>query len=275
MHSEKACGCISYDNRLVYRCLNHAKGKSMTIKARVGHDSDTCGYEWTIGEVYGVRSWNRDSLGRLVSPQRSYVWRPGENIADDATRHGFYAYTDTPSYKGDVKGIIKGYGKTTEGTRGFQCEKAEIVALVDGTKPVKHNKLRDFAAKRVANSRTHDLGALALWLFLVTVALGGGLFILSVVVHNWWMFALPMAGWSAVLGVTWYAYSPFGWGASGDTTGHSWKKAKRYLNKTPRTLRELYPNARFYDTVEDMLEDSRISKADITPDNPAFWDMPA
>lgn len=53
---------------------------------------------------------------------------------------GFYAYTDPRheenGYRGEgfVTGIVRGTGRTLIGTKGFRCEKAEIVALIDPTR---------------------------------------------------------------------------------------------------------------------------------------------
>jgi hypothetical protein len=47
-------------------------------------------------------------------------------------QHGFYAYYDgSRDYheKGDITGIIEGYGETVIGTKGFRCMKARIIAL--------------------------------------------------------------------------------------------------------------------------------------------------
>lgn len=55
---------------------------------------------------------------------------------------GFYAYTNPEESEVDeyrshgeyVMGLIKGYGQTLIGSRGFRCEKAEIIALRDPTR---------------------------------------------------------------------------------------------------------------------------------------------
>lgn len=58
-------------------------------------------------------------------------------VASLACSCGFYAYTDreaNPYHEGgsNLIGIIRGSGVATVGSRGFRCESAEIVALVDG-----------------------------------------------------------------------------------------------------------------------------------------------
>lgn len=63
------------------------------------------------------------------------------DIPVEGCRCGFYAYTDVKheENKADAEnryilGVIKGTGRTLIGSRGFRCEKAEIVALLDPTR---------------------------------------------------------------------------------------------------------------------------------------------
>lgn len=98
--------------------------------------------------VTGRRAWDVDSDGTLVSPINGYHWKPGMNhascwmsdwftkphtIAGADCGCGFYAFTrgmsvyDSP---GRVRGIIRGKGVATCGTKGFRVEQAEVVALV-------------------------------------------------------------------------------------------------------------------------------------------------
>lgn len=116
--------------------------------------------EFAAGEVYGLRMWKVDHLGRLRARNidGAPAWRPGENLAvcmdfysgavatqkgvqkhpapADECRCGFYAYNardyvknDQVSYPYCVMGVIKAYGRVLLGTKGFRAEKAEIVAL--------------------------------------------------------------------------------------------------------------------------------------------------
>lgn len=124
------------------------------------------GYGFAAGVVTGLRNWKIDALGRLTGCVfKNSVWTPGENHAKclktnhvgggyvvtvtaytigslevPAQRphslaeceHGFYAYYDgSRDYheRGDVTGIIEGYGETIIGTKGFRCMKARIIAL--------------------------------------------------------------------------------------------------------------------------------------------------
>lgn len=103
-----------------------------------------------VGEVFGVRWWDLGSDGKLRGAHSPVPWVPGENIAscqrycyDLSAAHavpdsfcgcGFWAYWKqpfAPEVGGQLKvlGIIKGYGPTLVGEKGFRCAKAEIVAL--------------------------------------------------------------------------------------------------------------------------------------------------
>lgn len=114
---------------------------------------DFTGPPLAMGQAYGIRVWRVDKWGRLTGWTHKEVWTPGENVAKclraEASATGFYdgptctgvgpdcscgfwAYHDGAADYGDesgVVGIIKGYGKTVVGERGFRCEKAEIVAV--------------------------------------------------------------------------------------------------------------------------------------------------
>lgn len=106
------------------------------------------GWEFVPGAVQGLRGWDVDSYGRLYSLSFRYVWTPGENVSECKERysctdlrhcssgHGFYGFHNhKQSFKSGeigyarVYGVIRGYGKTVVGTKGFRSEKAEIVAL--------------------------------------------------------------------------------------------------------------------------------------------------
>lgn len=194
-------------------------------------NNDYSGFDLALGEVYGLRLWRVDSLGRLRARNWDDAgpWKPGVNVArclatypppsrvdgvidptgqgrkavnvtadrysfsgdteytvswDDGSmgsyttlkftegtdgRHaapsedckcGFYAYTDVEhseidSYREDsdfVLGVIKGTGRTLIGTRGFRCEKAEVVALRDPIRGGKKTSLwRRNLRKKIEN----------------------------------------------------------------------------------------------------------------------------
>lgn len=44
--------------------------------------SDGTEYEFAMGSLQGLRSWNVDEKGRLVAASLGTVWRPGENVAE-------------------------------------------------------------------------------------------------------------------------------------------------------------------------------------------------
>lgn len=195
-------------------------------------DKEFSGFDFAVGEVYGIRHWKIDECGRLmpVAWSNQAFWRSGVNVAvcangyettkkkirvvvdpsgkgrdalsveveyenvpypdldpmsrikilqqtavrshvqwSDGTTEtidgrlqyqeivqtqahevpnenctcGFYAYNsrenDQHSQAQFVGGVIKGYGRTLIGPKGFRCEKAEIVALIDPTRGGKRN----------------------------------------------------------------------------------------------------------------------------------------
>jgi hypothetical protein len=96
--------------------------------------------------IYHVQ-WQTDSFEPLETEE--YLEAEFLELIKSAVRHraphedcrcGFYAYTD-PRHEeiaydcGQIFGLIKGYGRTLIGSRGFRCEKAEIVALVNPAYP--------------------------------------------------------------------------------------------------------------------------------------------
>lgn len=101
-------------------------------------------FDFTLGHVTGVRGFKLDQYDRLVGVTKRKVFKPGVNIAtcgteptDDIADHccGYYAYfqeegTNDPNfYNAEVGAIVRGYGRTVVGTKGFRAEKADLVAL--------------------------------------------------------------------------------------------------------------------------------------------------
>lgn len=119
-----------------------------------GHDA-----EFSVGSVFGTRSFDVDGLGRLRGVAYRTVWTPGENRAQCLARgglaaymfgggtpqpaeigehsmtvcgHGFYGYFEGSNdyYEvGRVMGVVEAYGEAVIGSRGFRASKARIVAL--------------------------------------------------------------------------------------------------------------------------------------------------
>lgn len=107
-------------------------------------------FELALGHVTGVRGFKIDHLDRLVGVTKRKVFRPGENTAtcgngpvDDISDHvcGYYAYfqeegvNDPNFYGAEVGAVVRGYGRTIVGTKGFRAEKADLVALFSLAKP--------------------------------------------------------------------------------------------------------------------------------------------
>lgn len=99
------------------------------------------------GYVYGqlMRSYSfvfDPSSSSVVAEPAKPEPKPEQHaIPDEKCQCGFYAYTDlrheeTADYHGEgfITGIVQGTGRTLIGTKGFRCEKAEIVALLDPTR---------------------------------------------------------------------------------------------------------------------------------------------
>lgn len=130
--------------------------------------------------LVGIRSWRVHAdmgwLYGIVHPQR---WLPGVNeakcgkanrlpcvcntcepekappkhrVASLGCSCGFYAYFDTEqnTHHRDccVVGLIKGWGLMSVGERGFRCEKAQILALIDGDVPWREPSAWDFLTFR-------------------------------------------------------------------------------------------------------------------------------
>lgn len=110
--------------------------------------------ELAVGEVYGIRWWTVGNITAgvpLTLTGARDKWHEGENAAvckvgayrsricdvpDPECGCGFWAYWTpqaAPLLGGcRAVGVIKGYGRTLIGEKGFRCGKAQIVALTLG-----------------------------------------------------------------------------------------------------------------------------------------------
>lgn len=107
-------------------------------------------------------SWFTSSMGALMRLQHQYKVDPltgaivlatapeaaplpprPHDTPSETCKCGFYAYSDIehteiqlgrPRETQLVIGTIRGSGRTLIGTKGFRCEKAEVIALVDPTR---------------------------------------------------------------------------------------------------------------------------------------------
>lgn len=114
-------------------------------------------WEFAAGAITGLRVWNVDREGRLLSLNYGAIWTPGENVSlcgkkagptytwsltgekiKQLPEHhfhpecacGFWAHNEGHDfYKGPIFGAIEGYGKVLVGPAGFRAEKARIIAL--------------------------------------------------------------------------------------------------------------------------------------------------
>jgi hypothetical protein len=112
----------------------------MSVEGFDGHVED---FELALGHVTGVRGFKVDDLGRLTGVTIREVFRPGPNTATCVngcgTKNlancscGYYAYFGQDGekyfYSAEIGAIIRGYGRTIVGTKGFRAEKADLLAL--------------------------------------------------------------------------------------------------------------------------------------------------
>ena len=58
------------------------------------------------GEVFGVRAWDVDSLGRIKSPQYQHIWTPGENKSECQKSENTFPSPDEVTVDGLPEGAI-------------------------------------------------------------------------------------------------------------------------------------------------------------------------
>lgn len=228
-------------------------------------------FDMVVGNgVYATRSWNRDRLGRLVSPQQYHVWKPGENVASNG--HGFYAYTDKPTWDAQVHGIIRAFGKVTYGSRGLIAEKAEIVAIHDKGTSLDKRILKGFAKLYDTmggdNSMVANITFIVLGILLFMGGFSGAVTSLS-----------ATSGVLATLAVI--AGGLLCWAAASyivRTTLMTSSERKSFLaSGSAYSLKKLYPNVQIYKTQKAMLKayglPNNYTKRVPSPDDDNFWDV--
>lgn len=130
-----------------------------------GFNNSPDGPKFTFEALTGMRAWRVQPDGELVSPiYTGFVWRPGVNESthgdgsrwsiyapvpdthDQCPTHdcsaGFYAYhsedywyandrakTSYTSHSPWISGLIAGWGRVVNGSKGFRCGKATVMAL--------------------------------------------------------------------------------------------------------------------------------------------------
>lgn len=227
------------------------------------------------GAIYGVRSFRVDELGNLNSIGYSHMWKPGVNESECpyttleyiSTGHagvfrrrtykerkygrctspdhgcGFWAYHDGTHYPyGNVTGVVKAWGRTTIGTKGFRAEFAEIVAICATPPP---QTLR-------RKSIMEGYGVIVLfgtWFFILPALLG-------------WFHSAVWAGFAtpALAALIWSGLLVYAKHADRLQARYLWKK--RYL-----PLREKFPDVAYYTDYREMLKDFPPSYAlgDLSP----------
>lgn len=97
--------------------------------------ADKLGMTFEVEHVlmYGI-TWNDGTSG--VYDNIDVAWPGNHPAPDDTCTCGFYAYYSAENQDQDpyrataiVTGLIRGYGRTIIGEKGFRCEKAEIIAF--------------------------------------------------------------------------------------------------------------------------------------------------
>jgi hypothetical protein len=102
---------------------------------RPGENTATCEASVAMGGFVTASFGGPSGPGFTVQMEPAPE-RPSHATApDEHCKCGFYAYTQPLAALADsgavVIGVIRGTGRTLIGTKGFRCEKAEIVALLD------------------------------------------------------------------------------------------------------------------------------------------------
>lgn len=170
----------------------------MSAEGFDGHVED---FELTLGHVTGVRGFLQDGLGRLTGVTYTSVFKPGTNTAscdkcqtknlDDCTC-GYYAYFEQSEYGefygGEIGAIVRGYGRTVVGTKGFRAEKADLQALFpidtvhSSSKPRRRSIFRglyptaSWLRKRAKAGKNPGMGVLAHLLLMLVLTIVGAFF---------------------------------------------------------------------------------------------------
>lgn len=263
--------------------MNNDTGRYDPHKNSRRYNTDCGGqteFDMVVGEgVYATRSWERDSLGRLVSPTKHHIWKPGVNVSDG---HGFYAYTDKPTFSGKVKGVILASGKVEYGTRGCIAEKATIVAIhepltITGFKPLTIlKKVGAVIAHRIGSDKAQGgpgigfhvgITVASLYTFLYAVVAA----VAATTLLSTGLFAL-LAATTGLLAVSMIM-----------SVGLTTKKYRELMGDKSAgsySLKELYPDVKFYTNEKKMLKDFGLPN-NYTPPEPEvpkptdeeFWKM--
>lgn len=209
-----------------------------------------------VGTARGLRSFDVDAKGRLESVTRKYIWKPGENVAQQeydynrytgrekqvpTTFHGFYSFHDgTDEYhkRSRISGVVENYGEVFIGERGFRSEKAKIVAL--------HIPRRGFYI-----SAFQSLIILAAWTLAVVL--------LSIFISiGFVLVGIPAALYFILLVV------------SGGEILDDWPADKRQSFKKVKVA--YGNNVEYFSSRKKMLKKYPLYQHTVNPDDPKFWE---
>lgn len=248
-----------------------------------------------LGSVTGVRGFRVLPSGFLHGITHvEAVYGPGVNIAkchmcgtkDIANcTCGFYAYFSGDRSRmgfmeyGDVGAIVRGYGRTVVGTRGFRASKSDLVALfpLRGTpKVAKRSPFRwlyPAYSAMAAIGKSSELTVLSGFLFLGLVVFAGAMGIpLGIYYENWVLTAI--SAFMVVFGGPWTA----GWlrrveAGSNIDFRYLYPNAPAHLMRLVRgepnlsdqgplaCAAKLYPGIPVYGSMEEALQNHPVSEA--------------
>jgi hypothetical protein len=266
-----------------------------------GFDGPVEDFALELGYVTGVRGFRTDYLGRLRGITHTEVFNPGVNLAicyagcDTKDMGncscGYYAYFITDRAKmhyateGDVGAIIRGYGQTVVGTKGFRALKADLVAVFDMNQLPRPDRPRSTSPFRhfypsyktfvLWQDNPEAYAKVSTDLPLAWVAVVGAITLLSILFGFWaaapiFLSCLWLFGFSRRWKASDEAHRAYRWptlypGAKGDKLVRLTRDPDEFYGRTAgrrnvysqESLQKLlsltYPDVPYYDTMEEAL----------------------
>jgi hypothetical protein len=268
-----------------------------------GFDGPVGDFALELGYVTGVRGFALDYFGRLRGITHSEAFNPGVNVATcyagcktkdmGNCSCGYYAYFVTDRTKmryatdGNVGAIIRGYGQTVVGTKGFRSLKADLVALFDmqqlpqtkATHPTKKSIFRNlypsyktfvlWCDKPETYARV-SVNLLFSWLatgaIIATLAIFVGLWVAAPLFLVYlWLFGFSRRWQAAEPAHAAYRWSSLYSKSAGDRLARLTNDPDNFYGKTTalwgpvraedlrETLAGMYPDVPYYETMEEAL----------------------